>query len=108
MTALRDQFQKARAVLQSLVYGLRPVTGIELSKDDIVKSIEVNRAMSTAVMALDQITARVIRRERLPEKVGKGWTDEEEQQLKTNSAVASRCRSSLRNIAAPSGRSRGG
>ena len=82
MTALRDQFQKARAVLQSLVYGLHPVTGVELTKDDIVNSIEVNRAMSTAVMALDQMIARVIRREMLPEKVGKGWTEEEEQQLK--------------------------
>ena len=41
MTALRDQFQKARAVQQSLVYGLHPVTGVELSKDDIVNSIEL-------------------------------------------------------------------
>jgi hypothetical protein len=82
MTALENQFQKARVVLQSLVHGLNPVTGDELPKGDIVNNIEVNRAMSTAVMALDQMMARLTRREMLPEKVGKGWTDEEEQQLK--------------------------
>jgi hypothetical protein len=82
MTALKNQFRKARVVLQSLVHGLNPMTGDELPKGDIVNNIEVNRAMSTAVMALDQMMARLTRREMLPEKVGKGWTDEEEQQLK--------------------------
>jgi hypothetical protein len=82
MTALKNQFQKARVALQSLVHGLNPVTGDELPKGDIVNNIEVNRAMSTAVMALDQMMARLTRREMLPEKVGKGWTEEEEQQLK--------------------------
>jgi hypothetical protein len=82
MTALKNQFQKARVVLQSLVHGLNPVTGDELPKGDIVNNIEVNRAMSTAVMALDQMMARLTRREMLPEKVGKAWTEEEEQQLR--------------------------
>jgi hypothetical protein len=82
MTALKNQFQRARLVLQSLVHGLNPMTGDELPKGDIVHNIEVNRAMSTAVMAIDQMMARLTRREMLPEKVGKGWTEEEEQQLK--------------------------
>ena len=82
MTVLKNQFQRARLVLQSLVHGLNPMTGDELPKGDIVNNIEVNRAMSTAVMALDQMMARLTRREMLPEKVGKGWTEEEEQQLK--------------------------
>ena len=82
MTPLKNQFQKARVVLQALVHGLHPVTGDELPREAIVNDIEVNRAMSTAVMALDQMTARLIRREMLPEKVGKGWTEEEVQQLK--------------------------
>ena len=82
MTPLKSQFQKARIVLQALVHGLHPVTGDELPREDIVNDIEVNRAMSMAVIALDQMTARLIRREMLPEKVGKGWTSEEEQQLK--------------------------
>jgi hypothetical protein len=82
MTALKNQFQKARVVLHSLVQGLNPTNGDELPKEDIVNNIEVNRAMSTAVMALDQMMARLTRREMLPEKVGKGWTEEEERQLK--------------------------
>jgi len=82
MTALKNQFQKARAVLQSLVQGLHPETGAELPREDIVNHIEVNRAMSTAIMALDQMMARLTRRAMLPEKVGKGWTEEEEQRLK--------------------------
>jgi hypothetical protein len=82
MTALKNQFQKARVVLQSLVQGLHPETGAELPRRDIVNHIEVNRAMSTAIMALDQMMARLTRRAMLPEKVGKGWTEEEEQRLK--------------------------
>jgi hypothetical protein len=82
MTALKSQFQKARVVLQSLVQGLHPESGAELPKEDIVNNIEVNRAMCTAVMALDQMTARLTRRAMLPDKVGKAWTEEEEQRLK--------------------------
>ena len=82
MTALKDQFQKARVLLQSLVQGLHPETGAELPKQDIVNNIQVNRAMSTAVMALDQMAARLTRRAMLPDKVGKGWTEEEEQRLR--------------------------
>lgn len=82
MTALKDQYQKARVVLQSLVQGLHPESGAELPKQDIVNNIEINRAMSTAVMALDQVAARLTRRAMLPDKVGKGWTEEEEQQLR--------------------------
>ena len=82
MTARKSQFQKARAVLQALVHGLHPVTGDELPREDILNLIEVNRAMSMAVIALDQMTVRLIRRENLPEKIGVVWTDEEEQQLK--------------------------
>lgn len=82
MSALTIQFQKARAVIQALVHELHPVTGVELPKGDIVNDIEVNRAMSTAVMALDQMTIRLARRELLPEKVGKSWIQEETQQLK--------------------------
>ena len=82
MTTLQSQFQKARGVLQALVHGLHPVTGDELPEKDIVNNLEVNRAMSMAVLALDQMTARLIRRQALPEKVGKEWTEVEVQQLK--------------------------
>ena len=76
------QFHKARAVLQSLIQGLDPETGVELPKDAIVNRIEVNRSMLVAVTALEQVQARILRRAMLPEGVGKTWTDEEEQRLK--------------------------
>jgi hypothetical protein len=82
MSALSNQFLKARTVIQALVHGLHPATGFELPKQDIVNDIDVNRALSTSVMALDQMAARLARRELLPEKVGKSWTQEEEQQLR--------------------------
>ncbi len=81
MSALKSQFQRARTVLEALVQGVHPKTGSELPEDSVVNEIEVNRAMSTAVLALDQMNARLARRAQLPESVGKSWTDEEEQQL---------------------------
>ena len=42
----------------------------------------VNRALSMSVLAIDQMTARLARRAQLPEKVGRTWTDEEEQLLR--------------------------
>lgn len=82
MTPLKSQFQKARAVLQALVHGLHPVAGEELLGQDIVNDIEVSMAMALAVIALDQMAARLTRKEGLPDKVGNAWTAEEEQQLK--------------------------
>jgi hypothetical protein len=82
MTALKNQLQKARVVLQALLHGLHPVTGDELPREDIVNDIEVNRAMAMAVTALDQMVTKLTRREALPDKVGNAWTAEEEQQLK--------------------------
>ena len=82
MSVLKNQFQRARATLDSLVQGIHPKTGAELSQNSIVNEIEVNRAMATAVMALDQMSARLARRAQLPESVGKTWKDEEEQRLR--------------------------
>ena len=82
MTGLTSQLQKARAVLQALAHGLHPVTGDELPEQDIVNDVDVTRAISMAVLALDQMTTRLIRRQALPEKVGMGWAEKEVQQLK--------------------------
>ena len=76
---LRDQFQRARTVIQSLVQGVDPETGDELPKNSIVNRIEVNRALSTSILAINQMTARLARRVQLPESVGKTWTEDEEQ-----------------------------
>ena len=82
----RNQIQKARTVLQSLIQGLDPETGEDLPKKDAVNRIDVNRSMSIALTALEQVEARMLRRAQLPESVGKTWTDEEEQQLKSEFA----------------------
>ena len=82
MSAPKDQFQRARVILDSLVQGVHPKTCGTLPEDSIINEIDVSRAMATAVFALDQMSARVARRAQLPESVGKAWTDEEEQQLR--------------------------
>jgi hypothetical protein len=82
----KNQYQKARAVLQSLIQGLDPDSGAELSRDAIVNRIEINRSMLTAVKAIEQVEARQLRRAQLPESVGKTWTDDEQQQLRTEFA----------------------
>jgi hypothetical protein len=69
-------------ILDSLVQGVHPRTGTELPEDSIVAEIDVSRAMATAVLALDQLSARAARRAQLPKSVGKAWTEEEEQRLR--------------------------
>ena len=82
MSALKSQFQHARVVIQSLAQGVHPTSGKELPTDSIVNEIEVTRALGTAVLAIDQVNARIARRAQLPESVGKAWTDEEERRLR--------------------------
>jgi hypothetical protein len=82
MSSLKDQFQRARTILDSLVHGVHPRTGDELSQDSVINEIEVTRAMATAVLALDQMSVRLARRAQLPRSVGKSWTEAEEQRLK--------------------------
>ena len=82
MSALKNQFQHARVVIQSLAQGVHPTSGKDLPKDSIVNEIEVTRALGTAVLAIDQVSARLARRAQLPESVGKPWTEEEERRLR--------------------------
>ena len=70
MSALKNQFQHARVVIQSLAQGVHPTSGKDLPKDSIVNEIEVTRALGTAVLAIDQVSARLARRAQLPESVG--------------------------------------
>lgn len=82
MSVLKNPFQRARLILDSLVQGVHPRTGDELPGDSVINEIDVSRAMATAVSALDQMSARLARRAHLPESVGKTWTDEEERRLR--------------------------
>jgi hypothetical protein len=78
----RIQFQKAQSVLRSLIQGLDPDTGIELTNDTIINRIEVNRSLATALTAMEQVEARMLRRAQLPASVGKTWAREEGKQLR--------------------------
>lgn len=82
MSVAKNQFQRARLILDSLVQGIHPKTGGELPEDSVANDIDVSRAMATAVLALDQMSARVARRAQLPQSVGKRWTEEEQQRLR--------------------------
>lgn len=81
MSAVKNQFQRAQVVLESLVKGVHPKTSVDLPEDSVVNESEVIRAISIAVVALDQMNARLARRAQLPESVGKTWTKDEEQRL---------------------------
>ena len=100
MATPKYQFQRARSILNALVQGTHPKTGDELPEDSIVNEIEVSRALATAVLALDQMSARLARRAQLPESVGKPWTEEEEQRLRREFSGSA----SISNIAAKHGR----
>ena len=82
MSTPKNQFQRSRTILDSLVQGVHPKTGGALPEDSVVNDIDVSRAMVSAVIALDQMSARLARRAQLPASVGKAWTQEEEQRLK--------------------------
>jgi hypothetical protein len=86
LSAPKNKFQRARVVIDSLVQGVHPSSGKDLPKDSIVNEIEVTRALNTAVLAIEQVSARLARRAQLPESVGKTWTHEEEQRLKDDFA----------------------
>jgi transposase-like protein len=78
---LSNQLQRARQILEALQQGLHPATGRELPSDSIANDIDVNRAFGTAVLAVDQMRARMERRAQLPGNVGRSWTKEEEDTL---------------------------
>ena len=72
----------AKSILQSLIQGIDPITGQELSHDSVLQKSDVLRALLAGVGALELTGARAQRRAQLPESVGKRWTDEEDRQLK--------------------------
>lgn len=78
---LSNQLKRARTILEAVQQGINPSTNEELPRDSIVNDIEVNRAIGTALMAIDQVAAREARRAQLPDNVGRQWSKEEENQL---------------------------
>jgi hypothetical protein len=75
------QQTKAKQILQSLIQGIDPVTGEELSRETALQHAEVLRALLAGLSALEQTTARAMRRAQLPDNVGQAWTTDEESRL---------------------------
>ena len=78
---LSNQLQRARKILEALQQGLHPTNGRELPSDSIANDIDVNREMGTAILAIDQMKARMERRAQFPGNVGRSWSKEEEETL---------------------------
>jgi hypothetical protein len=75
------QQSRARQILQSLIDGIDPVTGEELSRETVLQHADVLRALLAGLTALEQTSARALRRAQLPGNVGRAWTTEEENRL---------------------------
>lgn len=101
------QEQRARKILQSLVQGVDPMSGADLQSETVLQQADVLRALLAGVAALEQVSARALRRAQLPDNVGRAWSDDEERALVTafQSAdplleIATRHRRTLRAIEA--------
>lgn len=73
--------QGAGAILESLVAGRHPLQGGVLPADHVCLEPVVNSALWCALAALDDVAIRQERRLRLPDKVGKPWAPEEDEDL---------------------------
>lgn len=76
-------FLDARQILQALVQGFDPVSGVELPAGTVVQQAEVLRALLAGIAALEAHAARTRRRAQLPRNVGRPWSAAEEEQLRT-------------------------
>jgi hypothetical protein len=77
----RQNFERAKQILRSLIHGRDPATGEDLPSDAVVNRIEVNRALLIAFTATEEKAVRTARRAQLPTSVGRPWSAEEEESL---------------------------
>jgi hypothetical protein len=77
----RASVQTARKVLSSLIDGVHPTTGEELTKESVLQDVDIVRCLMIARDALATVDARAARRAQLPSAVGKTWTTTEEARL---------------------------
>jgi len=75
--------KNAQRILSSLVQGVDPISGRELTNESVIQNAEVLRALMAGISALETAEARAKRRAQLPINVGKEWSLDEEQKLRT-------------------------
>ena len=71
----------------SLIEGRKPDSGEALPSDCVVHRSDVIRALLVGLGAIDAADARVKRRAQLPENVGRDWTTQEEEELRSEFAA---------------------
>lgn len=72
---------QAKNVLQDLIRGVHPATGVDLPSGSVAHDPTVMRALLAAIASLNENVAREARRKSLPPSIGKSWSEEEKQQL---------------------------
>lgn len=72
---------EAAAILTALVEGHDPTSGEALPPDSVMQNVSVVRALLFARSALEATVDRQKRRNALPARVGKPWTEDEDKKL---------------------------
>lgn len=75
------QVKRAREILDSLLHGVDPIKGRDLSIDSVLQDPDVLRALLAAIEALNDSVARATRRSQLPRNIGRTWTPKEHEEL---------------------------
>ena len=78
----KPSYEKAKSVLQALIQGVDPNTGDELADDTILNRADIMRTLLVSLHAVNAAMARDSRRAHLPPSVGKGWSEDEQEQLR--------------------------
>ena len=77
------QLDAALDIVSALANGVNPHTGEILPTDNIYQHPDIIRALSVAVVALQQYTDRQNRKKSRPGSAGRTWTKSEDQRLLT-------------------------
>ncbi len=72
---------KALRILDALIRGADPATGVDIPNGSVLEQPDVIRALLEGVSAIKSCNERDARRAQLPKNIGRTWTDEEHEQL---------------------------
>ena len=72
---------KALRILDALIRGADPATGVDIPSGSVLEQPDVIRALLEGVSAIKSSNERDARRAQLPKNIGRTWTDEEHEQL---------------------------
>lgn len=73
--------QEAITIIQTLIDGINPLSDEPLADNHLCLESDIQRALQTAIPALENKIKSDARRANLPANAGLPWNDEEDQQL---------------------------